>query len=187
MTHELVSVVDLASQLGRRRQTIFKVISRLRLKTTKRRGSDSRGQLIAFVTPDDAQAIRNALSRATDSPDAASDDVVAISDAENGVFYLLALEPKHDPGRFKVGFAISLSERLQKHRCSAPLLEVVGYWPCKRLWERTAMDAVAYDCERMHTEVFRCNNIATIKQRCESFFALMPKPSDNDPGTENVA
>ena len=59
---------------------------------------------------------------------------------EQGVFYLLLLETEHDPSRFKVGFEISLSERLRALRCSAPLLEVVKTWPCKSLWERTAIE-----------------------------------------------
>ena len=105
-------------------------------------------------------------------------DSATVSDAllaEQGVFYLLSLEPKSDPGRFKVGFATSLSERLRQLRCSAPFTTVVATWPCKRLWERTAIDSVGEGCERLHTEVFRTTSLEAVRERCDRFFALMPK------------
>ena len=37
--------------------------------------------------------------------------------AEVGVFYLIQLEPQFDPGRFKVGFAANISDRLRALRC----------------------------------------------------------------------
>ena len=177
MTDEPVSVLDLADQIGKRKQTIFKVLSRLNIQTTKQRSAGSRGQLIAYITPQEAQLVVAELSARSESENTKADNRaadIAVLDAELGVFYLLALEPQHDPGRFKVGFAISLAERLQKHRCSAPLLKVVKHWPCKRLWEKTAIDAVTFGCERIHTEVFRTDSIATVAERCEKFFAIMP-------------
>jgi hypothetical protein len=183
MTDEPVSVVDLANQVGKRKQTIFKVLARLNIQTTKQRSTSSRGQLIAYITSQEAQIVLSELNsraeaRNTNTESRSAD--IAVSDAELGVFYLLELEPQYDPGRFKVGFAASLSERLQKHRCSAPLLKVVKYWPCKRLWERTAIDAVTFDCERIYTEVFRTDSIVNIAERCNQFFALMPKVANNN-------
>jgi len=178
MTDQPVSVVDLASQVGRRKQSIFKVLARLNIQTTKQRSASNRGQLIAYITSHEAQLVLAELNSRADS-ESKNADVraadIAVLDAELGVFYLLALEPQHDPGRFKVGFATNLTERLQKHRCSAPLLKVVAHWPCKRLWEKTAIDAVTFNCERIHTEVFRTDSIASVTERCEQFFALMPK------------
>lgn len=175
---EPISVVDLANQVGKRKQSIFKILARLHIQTTKKRGLDSRGQLIAYITPQEAQLVIAELKSRTEAEKnntIAHVADISVSDVDLGVFYLIALEPQHDPGRFKVGFAINLSERLQKHRCSAPLLKVVKHWPCKRLWEKTAIDAVTFGCERIHTEVFRTNSIETIAERCEKFFALMPK------------
>lgn len=178
MTNEAIAVVDLAIQVGKRKQSIFKILTRLGIQTTKRRSSDNRGQLIACITADEAKLVIAELnSRAEAGVSIAGARVgdVSVSDSELGVFYLLALEPLHDPGRFKVGFASSLSERLQKHRCSAPLLKVVKFWPCKRLWEKTAIDAVTFGCEKIHTEVFRANSIDTVVERCEKFFLFMPQ------------
>jgi hypothetical protein len=95
--------------------------------------------------------------------------------AEQGVFYLLQLEPDHDPGRFKVGFATSLPERLRTLKCSAPFIAVLATWPCKNLWEKTAIDCVTQGCERLYTEVFRTDSIDVVRQKCERFFELMPK------------
>lgn len=96
-----------------------------------------------------------------------------------GVFYLLRLEPQHDPNRFKVGFASNLSERLRQHKCSAPFTEVIKTWPCRRLWEKTAIECVTANCERLHTEIFRAQSISEVEQRCDQFFALMPSLSSN--------
>ncbi|SRR5713226_2765877 len=183
MTDEPVSVLDLANQVGKRKQTIFKILARLNIQTTKQRSANSRGQLTAYITAQEARLVVVELNSRAEAENTNTDNRatdIAISDAELGVFYLLALEPQHDPGRFKVGFATSLSERLQKHRCSAPLLKVIKHWPCKRLWEKTAIDAVTVGCERIHTEVFRTDSIATIAERCERFFALMPKVASSN-------
>ena len=170
----MVPVSELAAELGRRKQTLFKVISRLQIEVVKRRGIDSRGQLVSFISEEDAGRVRSALNSQVAANAQVEPSQLNPAEAELGHFYLLALEPEHDKGRFKLGFASILGERLQKHRCAAPLLEVVATWPCKRLWERTAIDAAAYDCERLHTEVFRAADIATVRERLDRFFALMP-------------
>ena len=58
----LISVIDLARQLGRRRQTLFKVIKGLRIETHSRTGNEeSRGQKVAYITKDDANRITDKL------------------------------------------------------------------------------------------------------------------------------
>lgn len=175
MTAEPISVLDLAAQVGKRKQTIFKVLARLKIQTTKQRSSRGRGQLVAYVTAEEAKLVLAELQASNDvAVDRGRFGKTSALDAELGVFYLIALEPKHDPGRFKVGFAVGLAERIRHLRCSAPLLEVVGTWKCKRLWEKTAIDSITVGCERLHTEVFRTSSIAGVAERCEKFFALMP-------------
>ncbi|NJR52122.1 MAG: hypothetical protein HC780_23645 [Leptolyngbyaceae cyanobacterium CSU_1_3] len=87
---------------------------------------------------------------------------------------MIQLEPEFDPGRFKVGFAANMSERLRHLRCSAPFAVVMRTWPCRRLWEKTAIESVSDSCERLHTEVFRASSTDEIIVRCERFFAVMP-------------
>ena len=184
MSNDRISVIQAAQQVGLDKRTAFKILKRLGIQTLLERGSDSdhRGQAIAYITDDDFEmlqehvASRN-ISSSTSESDAIDGDFVAI---ESGVFYLIQLEPKHDPGRFKVGFAVSIAERLRAHRCSAPFANVVKTWPCRRLWERTAIDGVTAGCEKLHTEVFRTDDLNTVIMRCDQFFAFMPKVISNE-------
>ena len=73
----------------------------------------------------------------------------------NAVFYVILLDPESDPGRFKVGFSTEVAERLRSHETFAPFSELVKTWPCKTLWENTAIDCIADGCERLAPEVFR--------------------------------
>jgi hypothetical protein len=92
-----------------------------------------------------------------------------------GVFYLIQLEPEHDPGRFKLGFATNIEERLRSHKTAAPFSKVLKTWPCKLLWEKTAIECASQGCARLHTEVFRTESIDEVQSRCEQFFKLMPE------------
>lgn len=179
MTEHLVSVKDFAEQNGLLKQTVFKVLRRLEIEPSKSRGANqNRGQMVSYITKEEAQRVLEALASSrsfqpegeeTELPDAALYDI--------GVFYLLSLEPDHDPSRFTVGFASNLNERLRQHRCSAPYATVVKTWPCRRLWEKTAIESVTDSCERLHTEVFRAQSLKEVEEKCEKFFALMPQLS----------
>ena len=116
--------------------------------------------------------MRSADSANTEGSDCAESLDTSLYDI--GVFYLLHLEPEHDPNRFKVGFASNLDERLRQHRCSAPLAQIVKTWPCRRLWEKTAIACVTEGCDQLHTEVFRASSLAAVEAKCSQFFALMP-------------
>jgi hypothetical protein len=175
MEGEWLSVIDIAKHHGLIRATVFKTLKKLGIETRKERSTTNAGQAIAYVSQEDYQRIIIRLSAGAaireGDGDVADDEQWS---AEYGVFYLIQLEPELDPGRFNVGFAASTPERLRQLRCSAPLATVVQAWPCRRLWERTAMDSVAVGCERLHTEVFRAGSVAEVQARCERFFAVMP-------------
>ena len=178
MNESTISVIDLAAQHGMGKQTVFKVLARLGIQIIKRPGNNktNRGQLIAYISDADAQRFADEIRPVTViNRNAANEDGSDAAISEQGVFYLLQLEPDHDPGRFKVGFATSLPERLRTLKCSAPFTTVLATWPCKNLWEKTAIDCVTQGCERLHTEVSRTESIDGVRQRCERFFELMPK------------
>lgn len=177
MSDDLISIIDLARQTGKRKQGIFKVLRRLGIVPTKGRSSSNRGQMISYVTSEESQQVVAEISRA--AVDSSSPEIEGASSynaelTEQGVFYLLALEPDHDPGRFKVGFAANLSERMRALRCSAPFAKIVRTWPCKRLWEKTAIECVTQGCRRLHTEVFRAGSLESVVDRCQRFSDLMP-------------
>lgn len=69
---------------------------------------------------------------------------------------------------------MDLDGRLQKHRCSAPFAEYRQSWPCKRAWERTAIDCTTDGCEQIHTEVFRVASLDRVVAHAEAFFSTMP-------------
>src|SRR4051812_40297737 len=123
MDDDLISFIDVASYHGKRRQTIFKILKRLRIEPVKRRNQSSKNQLVAYITQDDFRRVSVELQELANRADGEqgegeeSDDFIS---AEAGVFYLIQLEPECDPGRFKVGFAASLPERLRVFRCVAP-------------------------------------------------------------------
>jgi hypothetical protein len=98
-----------------------------------------------MITSEEAQLIKSEfLTRTIQSNlTGAADSDFAIT--EDGVFYFLQLEPIHDPGRIKLGFTTDLDGRLRKHRCSAPFAQCLKTWPCRRIWERTVMDAITTD------------------------------------------
>lgn len=175
MPDELIAIIDLAGQLGRRKQTVFKILRRLRIEPQKLRSSNHRGQLLAYITTDESRLVAAELhiEDNTQVNEAAGSLMPALL-SDQGVFYLLELESEHDPGRFKVGFATSISERLRTLRCSAPFAKIVKTWPCKLLWEKTAIDCVTQGCEQLHTEVFRAETIDLVIHRCEQFFKMMP-------------
>jgi hypothetical protein len=62
MAQELISVLDLASQFGKRKQTIFKVLARLNITTTKQRSTSRGGQLIAYINAEEAQLVLGELN-----------------------------------------------------------------------------------------------------------------------------
>jgi hypothetical protein len=169
---DLISIADLAREQGKRKQTVFKIVKRLRIEPRKARSSSNGGQLIPYITREEAQRVIGQMTNGYSRGQISTSEEVQIED--QSVFYLLALGPEHDPGRFKVGFAVSLSERLRALRCAAPLLKVVKTWPCKSLWEKTAIECAAHDSQRLHTEVFRAQSIESMIEKCDRFFGLMP-------------
>lgn len=169
MEEELISVIDMASELGKQKQHIFKLLDRLGVERILEKSASARGQKIAYVKPEDYERVKEYFS-GVDSETSG----LNVDSNTGGVFYLIQLEPDHDSGRFKLGFATNIEERLRSHKTAAPYSKVLKTWPCKLLWEKTAIESVAQGCERLHTEVFRSESIEEIKLRCDQFFSLMP-------------
>jgi len=116
MDEKYISVIDVGKEVGKVKQTVFKVLKRLGIESQKMRGPDSRGQLIAYITQEEAGLVKTEIQNMRENEPATSESLTP----ELGVFYIIQLEPDHDPGRFKVGFASNMAERLRTHRCSAP-------------------------------------------------------------------
>lgn len=173
MSIETISIIDVAKNLGKRKAHIFKILRRLGIETVKEKSNTARGQKIAYITSVDYSRIREYFSVVENDSDA-----LTVQPDVGGFFYLIQLEPNHDPGRFKLGFATNVEERLRSHKTAAPFSKVLKAWPCKLLWEKTAIECVSQGCVRLHTEVFRTESIEEVQTRCEQFFKLMPKFKD---------
>lgn len=168
----MISVIEASSQLERHKGLVFNVIKKLGIHARKQRDPQRNNQEIAYISDDDYMRLKEYFSERSKSRD--TSDSSASFSPEIGVFYLIQLEPKFDPLRYKVGFAASIKDRLRALRCSAPYSKVLKTWPCKRLWEKTAIDSITSGCERIHTEVFRCTSMPLVMEKCERFFANMP-------------
>lgn len=179
----LISVKEFAETNGLRRQTVFKVIKRLGIEPEKSRGNtQNRGQVISYIAERDARLILEALTTNRKQLIGGNDEEPYMPEAtlyDVGVFYLISLEPDYDLNRYKVGFSNNLNERLRQHKCSAPFAIVVKTWPCRRLWEKTAIECVTSDCEQLHTEVFRATFLSAVEEKCNRFFELMPRLTNN--------
>ncbi|MHC4528109.1 MAG: hypothetical protein ACYS29_09555, partial [Planctomycetota bacterium] len=164
-------------QFGRPKQTVFKILKRLGIEPKKHRDSLRGNQRVSYITQAEFKRLSMELAVKANLSDAESSNVNNSDEfisAEQGVFYLVQLEPEHDPDRFKVGFAANMRDRLRALRCSAPFATVVKTWPCRRLWEKTVIDCVTSDCEQLRTEVFRTECLDDVRDKCERFFDLMP-------------
>jgi hypothetical protein len=134
-----------------------------------------RAKLRSYITEREAQMVLDALASMMSARAAAEGESTSVPEAalyDIGVFYLLSLEPEHDPTRFKVGFASNLNERFRQHRCSAPFAKVVKIWPCRRLWEKTAIECVTDGCEQLHTESIGLSLWKQSRPNAVSFFRL---------------
>lgn len=176
---EVIAVRDIAAQHGKRKQTVFKVLKRLGIETTKQRSTNGRNQLVAYITREEYVRLMMELDAIGTREE--TEDEAEVGVDEVGVFYLIQLEPEFDPGRFKVGFALGMAERLRHLRCSAPFAAVLRTWPCRPVWERTAIESISAGCERLHTEVFRTASLDEVATRCDQFFAVMPPVQPSRP------
>jgi hypothetical protein len=174
---ERVAIVDLADDLQIRKQTIFKFVKREGIIPQEMREPMRGNQKIKTVSQTEAQVIRDKFKRSNviESQKRLSETC----DAETiDVFYLIQLEPDHDPGRVKLGFG-DVNARLQKYRSSSPSARIVKTWPCRSTWERAATDYVAKGSEQVRSEVYRVSSIEDLVRRGDSFFTFMPKAREN--------
>ena len=168
---EFVSIKDLATRLGMDRSHARRYVLKLGYEFFRRRTADSGGQLMNCVTSVEADQI---VSQRADKGFLAS-TVVTVSNI--GEFYVIQLVPDLDPKRLKLGFAESLEQRLLEHRTAAPTARVLRSWPCKRSWERTALDALTrIGCRLILNEVFECDEPNALVERGEAFFSMLPQP-----------
>jgi hypothetical protein len=173
---EYVSLKQLAAELGMDRSHARRYVLNLGVTPTKRRTPESGGQLTLTVSAQEAEFLR----RTREEQGFLKSERAVTS--EKGYFYIIQLVPDLDPTRLKLGFADTVEARLAQHRTSAPTARLLKSWPCKRIWERTAIDALAAVGGRLIlNEVFEFSDVDAVLKRGDEFFALLPDPARDIP------
>ncbi len=180
MSDDYVSLKELAAELGIDRSHARKYVLNLGLTPVKRRTPDSGGQPALTVSAAEADFVRRTRG---EQGFLGSGSAVK---TEAGFFYAIQLVPDLDPKRVKLGFADNVETRLSQHRTSAPTATLLKSWPCKRSWERTAIDALAAVGGRLIlNEVFEFSNVEAVLQRADELFALLPDPTAKVPVSDS--
>jgi hypothetical protein len=167
---EFISLKKLARILGIHHTNARSFVKKLGINLHKRRTLDSRNQLTDAITKIEAEFVINKRQE----QGFFGGKTIA---ADRGSFYAIQLVPEISPKRIKLGFAISVSERLQQHRTAAPTAKLIKSWPCKKVWELTAMDCVTQKgCRLIANEVFECDDLDTLISLGDKFFQILPTP-----------
>jgi hypothetical protein len=174
MTEEFISIKQLAAEIGMDRSHARRYVLSLGLTPTKRRTADSGNQLTLTVTASEADFVRK--KREEKGFLGSSRSV----ENEIGSFYVIQLVPELDPRRIKLGFADDISQRLAQHRTSAPTATVLKAWPCKRSWEKTVIDALAFSRGKLIlNEVYEFDDVEKMIEHGNQLFSLLADPGAN--------
>jgi hypothetical protein len=167
---DYVSLKKLASILGIHHSNTRIFVKKLGIKLHKRRTPDSHNQLTDAITKAEAEAV---IDKRREQGFFGGKTIAA----DRGFFYVIQLIPDITPKRIKLGFAFSVPERLQQHRTAAPTAKIIKYWPCKKVWELTAMDCLTREgCRLIANEVFECDDLDSLISRGNKFFQILPTP-----------
>jgi len=168
-TIQYVTLKKLAQEFGMDKGNLRKYVRRMGFDPVKIRTAESRRQLTSALTESDAEAVRELRESQ------GFITTVPISDGD-GSFYVAQIVPDLDPSRIKLGFARDADARLRAHKTSAPTARLLKVWPCKRVWERAAIDcAASHSCAPISNEVFSCQDLESLLGACDDFFGLMPQ------------
>ena len=167
---ELITLTDLAEELGIHRSYLRKCVLAMGIQPEKVRTEASRNQLTLAVSREEAEDIRAARSGFTGP---GPDNLAVGSD---GDFYMLVIDPEVRPGRIKLGFAQSLEQRTRNHYTIAPKLEVAAVWRCKRSWEKTVIAAVGCMPGASHVggEVYDFEDVEAAIERADTVLRMLP-------------
>ncbi len=171
---DYVTLSDLATELGLDRSNMHKYVKKLNINMLERRTPKSRNQRTKTVTLEDAEFIRTKRQS-----EGYSNDKAVVSASEWGVFYIIQLVPELDQKRLKLGFTDNLDGRLSQHKTAAPTATVLQSWPCKRVWEKTIIDALTIlHCRLVANEVFECDSYEKLVGLADTIFDILPGLQD---------
>ena len=171
---DLVTVKELATELGMDRSHLFKLLRSMSLETRPVRPPGTRGSPLSAITQADAERVRSERRRRGFTVNAHSNDAGIVGES-SGVFYVIVLDPEMRPNRLKLGYANNVQERLASHRTAAPLAKVVGSWPAKRSWETCIVDALTTDAQFVSGEIYDFPSVEIVLKKAKQFMSMLPK------------
>lgn len=128
---EMVPIKKIAEELGVNKDYALRLVKR-RSTALGLRPQRGRRNAVSLSRDDADRLIRDYRPRL---PIPASGNEIA-KHSDFGYFYIIQLHPDDLPDRLKIGYTDNLDVRLSDHRTSAPTLELVRSWPCKRHGKR---------------------------------------------------
>ena len=138
----MITLRELSAQLNTDRSNLRKYIIGNRICAFERiRDPECGNQVMLAVTEDDAELIRQ--HRRDHGFSCGDQPAKPVKPLSEGVFYVVRLLPDSLPARLKLGFSVSMSDRLQDFRVVCPHATKLADWPCKRTHEPAAIDAMA--------------------------------------------
>src|SRR5579862_5576833 len=100
MDDDWISVIDVGRHHGKQKATVFKILKRLGIEPRKIRSASSKNQLTAHITQGEFKRVSAELiliKERNGSEECDEDDADDFVSTEEGVFYLIQLEPELDP------------------------------------------------------------------------------------------
>jgi hypothetical protein len=133
------------------------------------RTMDSQNQLTLALSKEDAEALYE-LRRSQGF----SQSGLSVNNG-HGFFYAVQPLPDLAPTRIKFGWANDPISRLSAYKTIAPEARILKSWPCYSSWEQAAIASITrVGCKQIGIEIFSCDSIDAMLERCNDFFSLMP-------------
>jgi len=123
------------------------------------------GRKAEYLSAEDADAVYS-LIRHMPKP--------KVGDRSIGWFYCIRLQPVAQPSFIKLGYSSSPVYRLRTHQTTCPNAIIVRQWPCRRRWEKTAIDACTIGQVRLGPEQFEIPDLEPVIARIDQFFSILP-------------
>jgi hypothetical protein len=172
MNDSFVPLSELAKDLNMHRTHVKAFAIKHGVHITRIRTMASGHQETLAVSATDADALRQARQQWISGEPVNSDR------NGKGWFYIVQPLPDLEPSRIKLGFSANNEQRLASYRTICPDATIVKTWPCRFTWEQCAIaSATRIECKQIGQELFHCENLTNLVQRCDDFFALLPTDS----------
>lgn len=170
MPEEFVLLSILAEEWGIDKSSARKYVKNHGFDFARVRGEDRTHQLVLALKTEDAEMLRE--MRSNEGYTTGTSQPVTNG---AGVLYVVQIMPDADPSRIKLGYATDATRRLASYRTISPTAIIIKTWPCRSIWEQTAIDSLtAENCTLIGGEVFTCTDIERLIQRGDTFFSYLP-------------